>query len=102
MGTNCFELTGGNRLIGWNPSWGETSIQGPKSHRDHGPIRLPMLTCIGFGSRGGFRETGVVRRNEPMEKPTASTPIWPSQPVGGDHEYEEASQTSPTAKTTIQ
>lgn len=45
------------------------------------PVKGSGLQMIGFGSRGGFRDTGVVRKDEPMEKPTATTPMWaPPQP----------------------
>ncbi len=45
------------------------------------PVKSSGLQMIGFGSRGGFRDTGVVRKDEPMEKPTGTTPVWvPPQP----------------------
>jgi len=34
---------------------------------------------LGFGSRGGFRQTGILKNEEPMEKPTATTPVWVPQ-----------------------
>lgn len=42
------------------------------------PAKIRML---GFGSRGGFRETGILKKEEPMEKPTATTPVWMPQPT---------------------
>jgi len=30
----------------------------------------------GFGSRGGLRQMGVIRQDEPMEKPTPEMPVW--------------------------
>jgi hypothetical protein len=100
MYMNSFGLNVGNQMNGWNPLWGgrfTDPAQDPKSD-----ARPPMLICIGFGSRGGFRETGVVRKDEPMEKPTASTPIWPSQPVAGERKQEEPSQSIPRVKAKIQ
>ena len=100
MYMNSFGLNVGNQMNGWIPLWGGSFAdpsQDPKSD-----ARPPMLICIGFGSRGGFRETGVVRKDEPMEKPTASTPIWPSQPVAGERKQEEPPQSIPRVKAKIQ
>jgi hypothetical protein len=100
MNMNGFALNAGPQINGWNPSWNGRSAdpdQDPKSG-----VRRPMLICIGFGSRGGFRETGVVRKDEPMEKPTASTPIWPTQPATGDRNQEEPSQSIPRVTAKIQ
>jgi hypothetical protein len=100
MGMNSFGLNAGPQMNGWNPWWDGRSAdpaQDPKSG-----ARLPMLICVGFGSRGGFRETGVVRKDEPMESPAASTPIWPAQPVAEDRKTEEPSQSIPGDKTKVQ
>lgn len=105
MFMNSFGLNVGSQMQGWYPLLGRSSaepIQDPKSDAGSGPLRPPMLICIGFESRGGFRETSVVRKDEPMEKPTASTPIWPTQPGVGDRKHEEPNQSTPTVKTTIQ
>jgi len=104
MFINSFGLSAGNQLGGWNPSLGGNSaepIQNPTSDAGLRPLRPSMLICVGFGSRGGFRQTGVVRKDEPMEKPTASTPIWPSPPAR-EPKHEEPYQSTPTVKTTIQ
>jgi hypothetical protein len=100
MDMNSFGLNAGPQMNGWKPWWDRRSADpapDPKSGARH-----PMLICVGFGSRGGFRETGVVRKDEPMERPTASTPIWPTQPVAGDRKPEEPSQSIPRVKAKIQ
>ena len=93
MDMNNFGLNVRNQMDGWNPLWAGSPAD-PTQDRKFAALP-PMLTCLGFGSRGGFRETGVVRKDEPMEKPTASTPIWPSQPVAGEPKQEEPSQSIP-------
>jgi hypothetical protein len=96
---NSLGLTTVNHMTDWNPLWDGTSarpIQDPQSGSQHA-----ILTCIGFGSRGGFRDTGVVRKDEPMEKPTDSTSIWPSRPVG-ERTQEEPAQSIPRVKAKIQ
>ncbi|MEY4602539.1 MAG: hypothetical protein RL292_480 [Candidatus Parcubacteria bacterium] len=49
--------------------------------RSIGGNKDEVLQTIGFGSRGGFRETGVLKNDDPMEKPTATTPVWAPQPT---------------------
>ncbi len=100
MDMNRFGLDAGPQMNGWNPSW-DGRVPDPAQAPNSG-VRRPMLICVGFGSRGGFRETGVVRKDEPMEKPTASTPVWPTQPVTGDRKPEEPSQSIPGFKAKIQ
>jgi hypothetical protein len=46
------------------------------------PRRNPEeVTMPGFGSRGGMRQMGVIRQDEPMEKLTANMPKW-NPPTG--------------------
>ena len=100
MYMNSFGINPGNQMNGWNPLW-DGILADPVQRRRSDAVP-PMLTCIGFGSRGGFRETGVVRKDEAMEKPVDSTPIWPSQPVAGEHKQEEQSKSVQKTKAKLQ
>ena len=85
----CGSLTWGEPMF---PAFGES---------DSGAAR-PVIVCIGFGSRGGFRDTGVVRKEEPLEKPTSSTPVWPSKPAEKNRKPEERSQSALNGSLKIQ
>lgn len=56
----------------------------------------------GFGSRGGLRQMGVVRKDEPMEKPDSSIPVWRFLPIDSEDEEFVSSEERCHASTNVE
>jgi hypothetical protein len=60
-------------------------VIGGSGSYDHEALRIEEEKAMaGFGSRGGLREMGVLRPDDPMQRPTATTPVWRSEPPAAD------------------